>query len=382
MNFLFSDFLLISSGLFLLLRNIASSKRVLLDSNGLLIMRALFLVYTYNLIQPLLFAGFGLFYDIKYLIYIAFHCLLILIFLSMDISKDDLKSLLKSFIIAVLIASTLSLIYFLKGESLLSWSGGDFATSDEIPLTSLFRATFFYTGFHLYLGISILLLLHLISYKNLDTSIRFCLLSILIFEITVSLLFMNKTLFLAVPGAFILGIIYKYRFNFRLLFSKLLTFLFVIFSFFIIIATNLNSMFFDFFSKILHWDSLIIRLEVYFNSLNIIFNNFFPLIFGEGLGFLDSDDPRSMLYRTNSSGIIEGTVDSQYMNMLIVENIKLLVVHRSDIKDSENLTALDLDTMHLKFGLDFEEYHKIINRSGKVENALPEYWIEALFGFF
>jgi O-antigen ligase len=76
-------------------------------------------------------------------------------------------------------------------------------------------------------------------------------------------------------------------------------------------------MFFDFFSKILHWDSLIIRLEVYFNSLNIIFNNFFPLIFGEGLGFLDSDDPRSMLYRTNSSGIIEGTVDSQYMNMLI-----------------------------------------------------------------
>ena len=68
--------------------------------------------------------------------------------------------------------------------------------------------------------------------------------------------------------------------------------------------------------------------------------------------------------------------------MLIVENIKLLVVHRSDIKDSENLTALDLDTMHLKFCLDFEEYHKIINRSGKVENALPEYWIEALFGFF
>ena len=38
--------------------------------------------------------------------------------------------------------------------------------------------------------------------------------------------------------------------------------------------------------------------------------------------------------------------------MLITKNIKLLVVHCSDTKDSENLTAIDLHKMHLKFGWD------------------------------
>ena len=33
--------------------------------------------------------------------------------------------------------------------------------------------------------------------------------------------------------------------------------------------------------------------------------------------------------------------------------------------------------MHLKFGWDGIGYHKIINRSGKIENGRPEYWIGA-----
>ena len=65
------------------------------------------------------------------------------------------------------------------------------------------------------------------------------------------------------------------------------------------------------------------------------------------------------------------------MNMLIVKNIKLLVVHCSDTKDSQNLCASDLHKMHLEFGWDGVGYHKIINRSGKVENGRPEYWIGA-----
>ena len=65
------------------------------------------------------------------------------------------------------------------------------------------------------------------------------------------------------------------------------------------------------------------------------------------------------------------------MNILIIKNIKLLVVHCSDTKDSQNLSALDLHKMHLKFGWDGVGYHKIINRSGKVENGRPEYWIGA-----
>ena len=63
--------------------------------------------------------------------------------------------------------------------------------------------------------------------------------------------------------------------------------------------------------------------------------------------------------------------------MLAVDNIKLLVVHCSDSEDDQNLTAIDLHNMHLKFGWDGIGYHKVINRSGKIENGRPEYWIGA-----
>ncbi len=63
--------------------------------------------------------------------------------------------------------------------------------------------------------------------------------------------------------------------------------------------------------------------------------------------------------------------------MLIRKNIKLLVVHCSDTDNRKELTALDIHKMHLKFGWDGIGYHKIICRSGKIENGRPEYWVGA-----
>ncbi len=63
--------------------------------------------------------------------------------------------------------------------------------------------------------------------------------------------------------------------------------------------------------------------------------------------------------------------------MLIKKNIKLLVVHCSDSEDDENLNAIDIHKMHLSFGWDGIGYHKVITRSGKIENGRPEYWIGA-----
>ena len=63
--------------------------------------------------------------------------------------------------------------------------------------------------------------------------------------------------------------------------------------------------------------------------------------------------------------------------MLINENIKLLVVHCSDTKNSMNLSAIDIHKMHIGFGWDGIGYHKIIKRSGEIENGRPEYWIGA-----
>ena len=63
--------------------------------------------------------------------------------------------------------------------------------------------------------------------------------------------------------------------------------------------------------------------------------------------------------------------------MLYHHNIRKIIVHCSDTPDEENLTASDIHLMHLGFGWDGIGYHKIINRSGKVENGRPEYWIGA-----
>ena len=63
--------------------------------------------------------------------------------------------------------------------------------------------------------------------------------------------------------------------------------------------------------------------------------------------------------------------------MLDAKNIKLLVVHCSDSEDSQNLTAIDLHNMHLKFGWDGIGYHKVICKNGNIENGRPEYWIGA-----
>ena len=63
--------------------------------------------------------------------------------------------------------------------------------------------------------------------------------------------------------------------------------------------------------------------------------------------------------------------------MLIRKNIKLLVVHCSDTDNGKDLNALDIHKMHLNFGWDGIGYHKVICRSGKIENGRPEYWIGA-----
>ena len=63
--------------------------------------------------------------------------------------------------------------------------------------------------------------------------------------------------------------------------------------------------------------------------------------------------------------------------MLFAKDIKFLVVHCSDTEDGITLTAFDIHEMHLNFGWDGIGYHKIIDRSGKVENGRPEYWIGA-----
>jgi N-acetylmuramoyl-L-alanine amidase len=60
--------------------------------------------------------------------------------------------------------------------------------------------------------------------------------------------------------------------------------------------------------------------------------------------------------------------------MLFTKDIKLLIVHCSDSENHMDLNAIDIHKMHLDFGWDGIGYHKVICRSGKIENGRPEYW--------
>lgn len=64
-------------------------------------------------------------------------------------------------------------------------------------------------------------------------------------------------------------------------------------------------------------------------------------------------------------------------NTWLDKEISLLVVHCSDTDNNQDLSAIDIHKMHLGFGWDGIGYHKVIRRSGKVENGRPEYWIGA-----
>ena len=60
--------------------------------------------------------------------------------------------------------------------------------------------------------------------------------------------------------------------------------------------------------------------------------------------------------------------------MLFTKDVKLLIVHCSDSENHMDLNAIDIHKMHLDFGWDGIGYHKVICRSGKIENGRPEYW--------
>lgn len=60
--------------------------------------------------------------------------------------------------------------------------------------------------------------------------------------------------------------------------------------------------------------------------------------------------------------------------MLINKNIKFLIVHCSDTANNENLTAKDIHKMHLGFGWDGIGYHKVICRSGEIQEGRPDFW--------
>ena len=63
--------------------------------------------------------------------------------------------------------------------------------------------------------------------------------------------------------------------------------------------------------------------------------------------------------------------------MLKQENVNYLIIHCSDTGNNNNIDASIIHKMHINFGWEGIGYHKVILRSGKIENGRPEFWIGA-----
>lgn len=63
--------------------------------------------------------------------------------------------------------------------------------------------------------------------------------------------------------------------------------------------------------------------------------------------------------------------------MLKANDIKLLIIHCSDTRVSDEFDASKIHKMHLDFGWNGIGYHKVICRDGTIQNGRPEYWIGA-----
>ena len=63
--------------------------------------------------------------------------------------------------------------------------------------------------------------------------------------------------------------------------------------------------------------------------------------------------------------------------MLKKDNIEFLIVHCSDTPDNRNVNAEFIHKMHLNFGWDGIGYHKVVLRSGEIQEGRPEYWVGA-----
>lgn len=64
-------------------------------------------------------------------------------------------------------------------------------------------------------------------------------------------------------------------------------------------------------------------------------------------------------------------------NLLKSNEIKFLIVHCSDTNSRSVTNASHIHEMHISFGWDGIGYHKIIGRTGLIENGRPEYWVGA-----
>jgi hypothetical protein len=233
-----------------------------------------------------------------------------------------LINVINSWFFAMILGGILLFFSYLNGNQLSGFESNSSVTLETTSLKSIFRASYFYTGFHFVIGVFItFFLIRLLVIK--DNILKNIFISTCLFFLFLLLfLMLNKT---AIMASFISVLILVAYYSIRLKTISVISNLFIFIIFSAIAFTYINANFFTFhydtsllFDEGFSTDSFAIRVSVYSNALINFFKDPIVFLFGLGPTALETGTSGVVdIFKTDSSGLVQGTVDSTYVSYLV-----------------------------------------------------------------
>jgi hypothetical protein len=320
--------ILLSDGLFVLL---GIQLLVLAVTNRVQLGRSLSaqlgtFIALFYVLSTLVGALTGTLISLKPLLYIVQLAIIGLYTKTFAITDGDWKAIINSWLIATGLGAVLLINAFLSGRSLSSFEAPTGVSAiDRTTLEYLFRADYYYTGFHFAVGLSIVILLFRVLLGERSRQRIASVVAVVVLTIAL-LMMLNKTAILSI--ALTLVIVFTLIFPSLPRGMALRTLggfmLFALGSYVLISKVLFGSL-----GEVQQelWgqsavgtSSLGIRLSVYVSALDNWTARPIQVLLGMGPDFLDRSGDLGMMElfrRSSATGLAEGTVDSGWISYLI-----------------------------------------------------------------
>jgi hypothetical protein len=319
--------LLLSDLLFVLLGaqclNLLANKRVRIAEAGPTSLPAI--VAMLFLLSTIMGQLLGTLVSPKPVLFLLQLCILYLYTRTFAAEERTRSTILDAWLVASMLAALLLIHAYLSGKTLIGFeqdldSGA--AVIDREDLSFLFRASYYYAGFHFIAGASIVMLIARLVVSKSSRIVTVCALMVMTLAL---LLMMVKTAMLAVVLAAAAMLVVVAGMNwvkigkaFAILLVLLgITYLFVSAALLDSLGESQAMLWSD---RVFAVSSFSTRTEVYVQALGQWLSSPMQILIGAGPDFLDnSGDVRiSQIYKmSNVTGAAEGTVDSGWMSFLI-----------------------------------------------------------------
>jgi hypothetical protein len=273
-------------------------------------------------------------FSLKPLLYLS--QLYIIYYYTIKFAKNDIDKLkiINSWIFASLLGSLILIQAYINGQDLQNFLQNEKQIiSDKSKLEYLFQATYYYSGFIFFVGISaLILIIKLIFYGKSIMKLWYW--ALLLIFLLAFILMNNKTIiFSFVIVLFI--IIYISVSNGYINRRKFLTSLIISFSVLFLIVPTLYFQFADqnqldlMLNRFYSSSSFVARTEVYSSAFFEWISYPIHVLIGMGPDFLDGSGVQEYsenFKKSSVTGIVEGTVDSGWLSYLIELGIILFLI--------------------------------------------------------